>query len=84
MISTFFLSTFNSFVGLLLGLLPTGHLPADVATAITYFWYVVNSFSYVFPVGALLSALLVILAFDLAMLLWKMINWIIKKIPGMQ
>lgn len=84
MITTFFLSIINSFVGLLLNLLPTGSLPSGISTAISYFWAIVNSFSYVFPVSTLLAAFLVLLAFDLAVLLWHLLQWILRKIPGVQ
>jgi len=84
MISTFFLSIFSGFVGLLVALLPTGSLPTSIATAFAYFVGVVNAFSYVVPIDTLIQAVLVVLAFDGALLLWRVINWIIRKIPGMQ
>jgi len=84
MITTFFLFIFNAFVAFLVSLLPTGHLPAAIATAFAYFLAVVNSFSFVIPVDTLLQAAGVILIFDGAMVLWFFINWIIRKIPGMQ
>lgn len=84
MIVTFLLNIFYLFVLGLIQLLPTGNLPQAMTDAIAYFMGVVNSFSYVIPVGTLLQALAIVLAFDAAMLLWRFINWIIRKIPGMQ
>jgi len=84
MISTFFLSIFSSFVNLLVGLLPTGNLPANMSTAFAYFIGVANTFNYVFPLATLLEALAVVLIFDGAVMLWHFVNWIIRKIPGMQ
>jgi len=84
MITSFFLSVFYGFINLIVGFLPTGSLPVGITTAFAYFMGVVNSFSYVVPIDTLLQAALVILAFDGALILWHFINWIIRKIPGMQ
>lgn len=84
MISTFFLTIFNSFIGLLLGILPTGVLPISITSGITYVWSIANQFSYIFPISTLLLALVFVIGFDLAMLLWHIIQWVIRKIPGMQ
>jgi len=84
MISTFFLTTLAGFANLLVGILPTGHLPAVMTTSFAYFVGLANSFNYVVPIAAMLQALAVVLAFDGAVLLWHFINWVIRKIPGMQ
>jgi len=84
MITSFFLAIFLSFIMLLVSLLPTGSLPDAMASAFAYFLGVANAFSYVIPVATLLQALAVVVAFDAALLIWRGINWIIRKIPGMQ
>jgi len=84
MITTFFLTIFYAFVGGLLALLPTGHLPAIMQTSFEYFLGIANLFSYIVPIDTLLQAVLVVLVFDGAIVLWHMINWVIRKIPGMQ
>jgi len=84
MILTLILDLFYFFLGGLLSLLPVGHLPAPIATAFQYFLGVLNAFSFVVPVDTLLQALVVILVFDGGMVLWYFVNWIIRKIPGMQ
>jgi len=83
MIVTFFLSILYFLVNSLLGFLPTGHLPSSFTSAFAYFVGLVNAYSYVIPIGTLLSAGLVVLTFDGALMLWYLINWIIRKIPGM-
>jgi len=83
MIITFLLFIFNAFVGFLLTLLPSGHLPAVITTSFAYLLGILNSFSYVVPVDTLLQAAAVVLVFDGAMVLWYFVNWIIRKIPGM-
>jgi len=84
MITTFLLTIFNTFVGFLLGLLPSGNLPEVIISAFAYFVGVMNSFSYVIPVATLFQAFALVVAVDLAIMLWHFINWIIRKIPGMQ
>jgi len=84
MILTFILNIFDFFLVGLLTLLPTGHLPAAITTAFSYFMGLLNSFSFFIPVDTLLQAAGVVLVFDGAMLLWYFVNWIIRKIPGMQ
>jgi len=74
---------FYSFASFILGLLHSGTLAQGIIDAIQYFWGVLNSFSYIFPVGTLLAALLIVLAFDLAVMAWHFLQWIIRKIPGM-
>lgn len=84
MISTFFLSIFYGFVSLIVGFLPTGSLPAGVSTAVSYFWGVMQTFSYLIPLDTVLQAVILVFAFEFALLLWSFLNWIIRKIPGMQ
>jgi len=84
MISTAILTFLNSFLQFLLGFLPSGSLPTEIATAINYFVGIVNSFSYVIPVATLFQAFAVVVSVDVAILLWHLFNWVIRKIPGMQ
>jgi len=83
MIVTLILNIFYAFVTLLLSILPVGNLPEGFIEGLNYFWGVINTFSYIIPVDTMLQALLVVLAFDLAILLWHFLQWIIRKIPGM-
>jgi len=84
MITTFFLYIFNAFVNFLVSFLPSGNLPTEIAGAFAYFIGIMNSFSYVIPVATLFQAFAVVVAVDLAIMVWHFINWIIRKIPGMQ
>jgi len=83
MIVTFILNIFYYFIYGLTGLLPVGHLPDEILTAVNYFVGIINAFSYVIPVQTIFQAFALIVAVDLAILLWHFINWIIRKIPGM-
>jgi len=84
MITTFILTIFSAFANFLIGFLPNGNLPAGIAQAFAYFSGIINAFSYIIPVATLFQALLVVVGFDLAILLWHFIQWVIRKIPGMQ
>jgi len=84
MIGTFFLSILAAFLGLLLGFLPTGTLPPEIAAAFNSIWGMVNAFSYVIAVDTLIQVASLVLAFDLIVMLWHIIQWIIRKVPGMQ
>lgn len=84
MITTFLLTISYGFVNLILGFLPIGSLPVGVSTAVTYFWGVMQTFSYLLPLDTILQATLVVFGFEAALLLWAILNWIIRKIPGMQ
>lgn len=81
MILTAILNIFNIFLSGVINLLPVGHLPVGIVNGITYFWYLLNEFSYVFPVSTLFAALLVLFGFDIAMLIIHFITFVIKKIP---
>jgi len=84
MISTFFLTIFYSLVSLLVGFLPSGVLPSQITSAFAYFIGIANSFSYVIPMDTLLQVVVLALAYDGVLFIWWFINWIIRKIPGMQ
>jgi len=83
MITTFFLTILYGLVNSLVGILPIGHLPASISSAFAYFIGLVNTYNYIVPLATLLAASLVVLFFDGILLLWHIINWIIRKIPGM-
>jgi len=84
MISSFFLTIFYGLLNLLVGFLPTGNLPTQIVSALSYFFGVANLFSYVIPITTIFQAIVVVIAFDGIIMLWHFINWIIRKIPGMQ
>jgi len=84
MIFTLILNFFFLLITGLVGLLPTGNLPAVIGTSFTYIVSIANEFTYVIPIPTLLEALGVVVVFDTAILVWHFVNWIIRKIPGMQ
>jgi len=82
MILTVFLNfLFFTLNGLIL-LLPVQGLPSVFVTSLQYVFGIANQFSYVFPIYQLMAAFVVMMAFDLVVLLWHMLNWLLVKIPG--
>lgn len=84
MIITLFLNLIWGLLYFLIGVLPTGHIPLSIGIAFASIFGIANQFTYVFPVYTLMQALGIVIAIDGAILLWHFINWIIRKIPGMQ
>jgi len=82
MISTFFLTIFYNFFNLLIGFLPVGFIPSDIASSLTYIVGIMNTFNFFFPIGALFLALGISLGFETAVLLFRFVNWIYHKIRG--
>jgi len=82
MILTFFFNTIFVLLTLVVGALPVGSLPTAISSSFALFWGYANQFSYVFPIGTLLTAFAVVIGFDIAILGWHFLNWAIRKIPG--
>lgn len=84
MIFTFLLDLLYRLLNLLVGFLPTGALPSEIGSSIAALWGYANAFSYVIALDTLIQVLLLAIAFDLILLLWWFVQWIIRKVPGMQ
>jgi len=84
MIVTIILNAFFDFLVFLVGFLPVGSIPTAIGTSLNFLFGVLNTFNYVIPISTMLLAALATLVLDGAILLWHFINWIIRKIPGMQ
>jgi len=84
MIASFFVSASTLVLSFLLGLLPEGTLPVSVSSSLTSIWGMVNAFSYLIALDTLIVVLVLVIGFDLIVLLWHIIQWIIRKVPGMQ
>ena len=63
-------------------LLPSVSLDGNIATAITKAGDYLSGVSYVLPVGSMLAVFGVILTMEGAIFTYKLINWLIRKIPG--
>jgi len=73
------------FIELVLGLIPTSDgLPSGVSAAISTAVTYAKGVSFIFPIETLFQVLLLVFSVEAGLLAWKFINWLIKKIPGMQ
>jgi len=67
----------------LIGLLPASEgLPASVSSAVGTLWNYVWAFDYILPASTLLTLMVLVFGFEAGVLVWKSINWVIRKIPG--
>jgi len=62
--------------------LPTGSLPTVISTSFTTMVALMNVFTFVVPVGNLLLAAAFVFVVDHASMIWYLLNWLLKKIPG--
>jgi len=82
MILTFLLSLLDAFLNMMFSILPSGHLPAAIATAFTTVFTQLGKFKAVFPVGDLLAALTLVVYFETALLLFRVAQWVYHQIWG--
>jgi len=81
MILTFILTAaYNVYAGLF-ELLPTGSLPSGVSTGMTKIITYMYGFNELFPVDTLFQVFTAFIVFETAMLLFDMIQWMMRKIP---
>jgi len=76
-------------VGFLLGLigllLPSGFaLPSVIAQAFSFFFQFLSVVPFAPTPTSMTAMLAVVFAWELGVLTWHLVNWIIRKIPGMQ
>jgi hypothetical protein len=85
MITDFLLKAFHALIYLLISplrLLPDVSLESDFSQAIATAGEYISSLDAVFPVYALISAIGVLLIVEGGIFSYKGINWLIRKIPG--
>jgi hypothetical protein len=61
--------------------LPDVSLPSGIASAITSAGAYLSSFDLIFPVGTFLTIFGLMLTIEAAILVYKVVMWLIKKIP---
>jgi len=82
MITGFFLQIFLTLIMFFVGLLPVVAFPSQITSAIATVWGAVNAFSFIFPVGTLLTVLGIAMTFHLTMIGWNFANYIARWIRG--
>lgn len=81
MIITFLLAIVNIFVSFLLGFLPTGSIPTSIILYFSYLVGFLTAFNWFFPIDQLLLVLGLTIGFELVVVAYHFIMWILKKIP---
>ena len=81
MLATFLLNIIYSVVVGFIGIFPDVSLSDSVASSIATASTYISGLNIVLPVGTLISIVGLVLAIESVMLLIKIINWFIRKIP---
>jgi len=82
MIADFLFSLPAFLLSAIISILPQGAgVPPQFIAAVYQIWNDINAFSFIVPVQTLLTVLGLALALHGGILLFKMIHWIITKIP---
>lgn len=84
MITDFIFSIPAFLVGRLLSLLPAANpnVSLEWVESLHLIWSYIQTFDFLVPVEALLFMLFIVVPFHVAIFLWHGINWVLKKIPG--
>lgn len=72
---------FIQLITLPLRILPDATLPANITSAITTTNAYLSAIDFIFPVATFITIFGTILGIETFIILWKIINWIIHKIP---
>jgi hypothetical protein len=85
MIFDFILGFLYSVINTILSALFSGvsdvSLPAGIASALTTAGSYLSAFDFIVPISSILAVFGVILTIETAIILFKALNWIIRKIP---
>lgn len=83
MITAFFLTIAYNFLNFLVGLLPVGSaLTSTWVSGVYTLWAYINSFSFIVPVGTLVTCLAIAMAFHLFVFAWKFLHWVWSLLRG--
>jgi len=81
MIATFILNLVANFYSLLFEWLPTGSLPTGVASGVNTVVSYMYGWNALFPIDTLFQVLTAYIVVESAILLFDLIQWILRKIP---
>jgi len=82
MITTFILQILYTFLTFMVGLIPTSFtIPQPWFDGLNLVWGYMNSFSFILPVGTLLTVLGLAIGFHLLIFFIRLVSWVLKKIP---
>jgi len=82
MITGFFLNILYSIVAFIVEVLPVVAYPTEITNAVLLFWGTMQSFSWLFPMGTLVSVMGIATAYYLSAIGWKFGNFIFRYLRG--
>lgn len=82
MITGFFLNVLLVLLNFFFGLVPPFPMPAPVLSSLTFIVGLMNAWTWLFPVGTLLTVVGLSISFHLALVLFDLAIWIIHLIRG--
>ena len=85
MITSFFLKAFHALIYIMLypvRLLPDVDLTGSIGSAISTAGGYMSGLNDIVPIGTIISAVGLVLAVEGAIFVYKGVNWLIRKIPG--
>jgi len=78
-IAFFLLATF---INVSVSLLPTGSpFPPEIAAGMTTIWSNLKGWDFLLPIDTILQALIVAFFFWSFVLVWRLVHWVLRKIP---
>lgn len=83
MVVEMILSLFFSIVSGLIYLVPSFSIPAGMSTAISSVFSLIATVGFFIPLGTLFACMVVMLAVYNIQIIWGLIHWVIRKIPGL-
>lgn len=82
MITGFFLRVLYIIMAFFVGLLPSSVFPPEITQGVQTAWYWINAFSWLFPVGTLLSVLALATLFHGSLIIWHGGHLVLRYIRG--
>jgi len=82
MITGFFLKILYVLISFFVGLLPVAVFPTEITVAINTVWYYINGFSWLFPLGTLLSVITVATLFPATIIFWRYGHLVLRYLRG--
>lgn len=82
MIIAFLLEALLGFLNFLLSFLPTGELPTQISTALTYIMGTMATFNWLLPIDTLLTVAVLAIAVHAAILTFHFAEWVYHKVRG--
>jgi len=82
MIAELILSVFFGIVKLLIAVIPSFSIPSGMATAIGSVFSLISTIGYFLPLSTFIAVITVMLAVYNIQIIWGLVHWVLRKIPG--